>query len=122
MAWATEAYLNGLVSEEELLIKLNWGDHESYIGATRNIVLQPNEFYRTLALGVEEAAKKYGGLDFAISINRVEIAGYHTGPLYYISLLIGSRQNHLDAGAYSMDQEVLAGKRPLPSPRRRSSG
>ncbi|MCS7108081.1 MAG: aldehyde ferredoxin oxidoreductase N-terminal domain-containing protein [Sulfolobales archaeon] len=116
LAWATEAFSNGIITEKELLTKPSWGDFESYIKMVRNIVIQPNEFYRTMALGVDEVAKKYGGLDYAISFNKVEPAGYHTGPLYIISLLIGSRHSHLDSGAYSMDQELLAAKKPLPTP------
>ncbi|MEM0361899.1 MAG: aldehyde ferredoxin oxidoreductase family protein [Sulfolobales archaeon] len=116
LAWATEAYLNGLITEKELLTKLSWGDYESYIKVVRNIVRQPNDFYKTMALGVEEVAKKYGGLEYAMAFNKVEPAGYHTGPLYVISLLIGSRHSHLDSGAYSMDQELLATKKPLPTP------
>lgn len=116
LAWATEAYLNGLITEKELLTKLNWGDYEAYIKVVRNIVLQPNEFYSTMALGVEEVARKYGGLEYALAFNKVEPAGYHTGPLYFLSLMIGSRHSHLDAGAYSLDQELLASKKPLPKP------
>jgi len=116
LAWATEAYSNGLVSDKELLTPLKWGDYEAYIKVVRNIVLQPNDFYRTMALGVEEVAKKYGGLEYALSFNKVEPAGYHTGPLYVISLIIGSRHSHLDAGAYSMDEKLLATKKALPTP------
>lgn len=116
LAWATEAFLNGVITEKELLIKLSWGDHESYIKVVRNIVRQPNDLYKTMALGVEEVAKKYGGLEYATAFNKVEPAGYHTGPLFVISLLIGSRHSHLDSGAYSIDQELLATKKPLPTP------
>lgn len=116
LAWATEAFLNGVITERELLSKLGWGDYESYIKVVRNIVRQPNDFYKTMALGVEEVAKKYGGLEYAMAFNKVEPAGYHTGPLFVISLLIGSRHSHLDSGAYSMDQELLVAKKPLPTP------
>ena len=116
LAWATEAYVNGLISEKELLTKISWGDYESYIKVVRNIVIQPNDFYKTLALGVEEVAKKYGGLDYALAFNKVEPAGYHTGPLFVMSLIVGSRHSHLDSSAYSMDQELIASKKPLPTP------
>ncbi len=116
LAWATEAFANGIITEKELLTKLSWGDHESYIRVVRNIVAQPNDFYKAMALGVEEVAKKYGGLDYALAFNKLEPAGYHTGPLFTISLMIGSRHSHLDSGAYSMDQELLASKKPLPTP------
>ncbi|MEM0505509.1 MAG: aldehyde ferredoxin oxidoreductase family protein [Sulfolobales archaeon] len=116
LAWATEAFVNGVITEKELLTKLSWGDYESYIKVVRNIVRQPNEFYKAMALGVDEVARRYGGSEYAIAFNRVEPAGYHTGPLFIISLLIGSRHSHLDSGAYSADQELLATKKPVPPP------
>ncbi|MEM2195981.1 MAG: aldehyde ferredoxin oxidoreductase C-terminal domain-containing protein, partial [Sulfolobales archaeon] len=79
-------------------------------------VLQPNEFYKSLGLGVEEAASRYGGLEFALAYNKVEPAGYHTGPLFHASLAIGFRHSHLDSGAYSIDQNLVASGASLPSP------
>ena len=116
LAWATEAYLRGLVTDEETLVPLNWGYYDSYVKAIHYIVKQPNEFYKTLALGVEEAAAKYGGMEFAVTFNKVEPAGYLTGPLYFISLIAGARHSHLDAGGYSMDEKLLK-KGGLPEPR-----
>lgn len=116
LAWATEAYEKGLVSKDDTLVELRWGDWESYIKAVHHIVNQPTEFYRHLAMGVEEAARKYGGQDFAIAFNKVEPAGYHTGPLYVIGLITGSRHSHLDAGGYSMDQKILKAGKEIPPP------
>jgi aldehyde:ferredoxin oxidoreductase len=116
LAWATEAYEKGLISEKETLRPFRWGDWRSYIDAIHNIVLQPNEFYKILSLGVEEAARRYGGEEFAIAYNKVEPAGYHTGPLYHISLAIGARHSHLDAGAYSMDEKLVASGKDAPEP------
>ncbi len=121
LAWATEAYLRGLVSEKETLVPLNWGHWDNYVKAIHNIVAQPNEFYKTLALGVEEAARRYGGLEFALSYNRVEPAGYHTGPLYIASLVTGFRHSHLDAGAYSMDEALVKESRNPPPPNKAAS-
>ncbi|RLG46152.1 MAG: aldehyde:ferredoxin oxidoreductase, partial [Thermoproteota archaeon] len=45
-AWATEALERGLISERETLLRLKWGDYESYIKAVKMVVEQPNEFYR----------------------------------------------------------------------------
>jgi len=114
LAWATEAYRRGLISKKDTLIDLRWGDWKSYIQAIRYIVKQPNEFYKTLALGVEEAAKKYGGLEFALSFGKNEMPGYHTGPGCHIGWLIGARHSHLDNAGYSLDQKFLSGN--LPSP------
>ena len=116
LAWATEAQKRGVVRKSDTLLDLDWGDWRAYLKAIQYIVQQPNEFYKTLALGVEEAAKKYGGEEFALAFDRVEPAGYVTGPLYFISLAIGSRHSHLDAGAYSMDQKIFSSGGSLPSP------
>ena len=116
LAWATEAQKRGLVKKSDTLLDLDWGDWRAYLKAIQYIVQQPNEFYKTLALGVEEAAKRYGGEEFALAFDRVEPAGYMTGPLYFISLAIGSRHSHLDSGAYSMDQKIFSSGGSLPSP------
>lgn len=114
LAWATEAYMRGLISKEDTLLDLKWGDWKNYIQAIRYIVKQPNEFYKTLALGVEEAAKKYGGLEFALSFGRNEMPGYHTGPGCHLGWLIGARHSHLDNAGYSLDQKLLSKGLPTP--------
>jgi aldehyde:ferredoxin oxidoreductase len=116
LAWATEALERGLISPKETIVVLKWGDWRSYVKAVDYIVKQPNEFYRSLALGVEHAASKYGGLDFALDYNKVEPAGYHTGPLFHASLAIGARHSHLDAGAYSMDEKLVSSGGTPPPP------
>lgn len=116
LAWATEALERGIIDVGDSLVELRWGNWRNYIKAVSYIVLQPNEFYKTLALGVEEAAIRYGGLDYALAFNRVEPAGYHTGPLFHASLAIGGRHSHLDAGAYSIDQSIIATGSQVPSP------
>ncbi|MEM3983404.1 MAG: aldehyde ferredoxin oxidoreductase C-terminal domain-containing protein, partial [Sulfolobales archaeon] len=116
LAWATEALEKGIISIKETLVELRWGNWRNYIKAVNYIVLQPNEFYKSLGLGVEEAASRYGGLEFALAYNKVEPAGYHTGPLFHASLAIGFRHSHLDSGAYSIDQNLVASGASLPSP------
>jgi aldehyde:ferredoxin oxidoreductase len=111
LAWATEAQIRGLVTEEEALgLTFCWGDYEVYIKAIRNIVMQPNEFYNYLAMGVDAASERYGGSEFALAFGGNEMPGYHTGPVSHVSFLVGSRHSHLDAGGYSIDQSVLQGK------------
>ena len=108
LAWATEAYTKGLISEKETYgLNLAWGDYTSYIQAVTYLVKQPNEFYKTLALGTEEAAKKYGGLEFALTFGKNEMPGYHTGPAAHINYLLGARHSHLDMAGYSLDQKML---------------
>ncbi|MCX6012532.1 MAG: aldehyde:ferredoxin oxidoreductase, partial [Chloroflexi bacterium] len=110
LAWATEAQEKDIISYKETQgLKFTWGDYETYIRAIRLISSeQPNDFYKALARGVEYAATKYGGLDFAMSFAKNEMAGYHTGPGAYIGLLIGARHSHLDNAGYSMDQKMQA--------------
>ncbi|MDK2384612.1 MAG: aldehyde ferredoxin oxidoreductase N-terminal domain-containing protein, partial [Candidatus Korarchaeota archaeon] len=67
LAWATEAYIRGQITGKEVLKSPSWGDWKTYIEMVRLIVSQPNEFYGALARGVEEAARIYGGLDYALS-------------------------------------------------------
>lgn len=103
--------MRGLVTSEETLgLTLSWGNYETYLKAIRNIVLQPNEFYKHLAMGVDAASERYGGAEFALAFGGNEMPGYHTGPVGYVSFLVGSRHSHLDAAGYSIDQSVLQGK------------
>ncbi len=111
LAWATEAQKKGIISDKETLgIILRWGDYNAYIQAIRYIVRQPNEFYKALAHGVEQASLHYGGTDFALSFGGNEMAGYHTGPAAHLGILIGSRHSHLDNAGYSIDQKILSTK------------
>jgi len=117
LAWATEAYERGIITDKETMnIKLKWGDSNTYIGAVRRIVSQPNDFYSALAKGVEYAASKYGGLDFALSFGKNEMPGYHTGPAAHLTFLTGARHSHLDSAGYSVDEDdARTGRRRLPS-------
>lgn len=118
LAWATEAVEKGVVSSgsEGTIVNLRWGDYNAYIQAVDYIVEQPNEFYKALAQGVEYAALKYMGLEYALTFGRNEMPGYHTGPAAHISYLTGARHSHLDSAGYSLDQKLLASKgTPTPS-------
>jgi aldehyde:ferredoxin oxidoreductase len=113
LAWATEALAQGLISTADTLqVKLAWGDEAAYIQAVKFIVEQPNEFYRTLAQGVRAAAERYGGADFALAFNRVEMAGYHTGPGAYANYITGARHSHLDSAGYGLDQKADPARTP----------
>jgi len=108
LAWATEAYEKGIINENDTLgLRFKWGDYETYIKALRYIVEQPNEFYKALANGVDYAASKYGGEEFALAFGKNEMPGYHTGYLGHFGFLVGSRHSHLDMGGYSIDQKAL---------------
>jgi len=110
LAWATEALERGIISEEETIIKLEWGAWDKYMKAVEYIISQPNEFYRSLARGLDYASKKYGGEEFAMVFAGNEMPGYHTGPAAYIGYLIGARHSHLDGAGYSLDQKTLCEK------------
>lgn len=108
LAWATEAYEKGLISERETDgVKLSWGDYRCYIRAVENIIDQPNNFYKALAKGVEYASDIYGGKEFALSYGGNEMSGYHTGPAAHIGFFTGARHSHLDNAGYSVDQKTL---------------
>ena len=60
----------------------------------------------------DNTASKYGGEDFALVFGGNEMAGYHTGPTFPVSLAVGCRHSHLDSAGYSYDQKT-AGKKEL---------
>lgn len=108
LAWATEAMERGLVKPEDAAgLALRWGEYPAYIRAIELIVEQPNDFYRALAQGVEHAAAKYGGEDFALAFGGLEMPGYHTGPAAHLGFLTGARHSHLDSAGYSLDQKAV---------------
>lgn len=113
LAWATEAFQKGFITQKETLVSLKWGDATAYLDAIRHILLQDNAFYQTLALGSVAAAKVYGGLDFAMAYGNNEMAGYHTGPTAALGFLYGTRHSHLDSGPYSFDQQLFNKKKPV---------
>ncbi|MEM2848704.1 MAG: aldehyde ferredoxin oxidoreductase family protein [Candidatus Bathyarchaeia archaeon] len=108
LAWMTEAFEKGLVSESETAgLKPKWGDWKTYLITMRLIVEQPTEFYRDLSMGVTYASNKYGGDCYALSFGGNEMPGYHTGPAAHIGFLTGARHSHLDSAGYSLDQKIL---------------
>lgn len=108
LAWATEAYSRGLLSENDLGgLKLSFGDYDSYKKAVQYLVEQPTELYRDLAKGLAYATRKWGGRDFALTFGGNEMAGYHTGPAAYANYAIGARHSHLDNAGYDLDQETI---------------
>jgi aldehyde:ferredoxin oxidoreductase len=104
LAWATEAFEKGLLSEKETLIPLKFGDAGAYAQAVKHLGAAANDFYRLLAQGTLKAAQRYGGADFACVLGQ-EMGGYATGEVFFISQALGLRHSHLDAGGYSYDQK-----------------
>src|SRR5512139_926483 len=104
LAWATEAFEKGLISEKETLVPLKFGDAGAYAQALKHLGAAANDFYRLLGQGTLKAAEHYGGTDFACVLGQ-EMGGYATGEVFFISQALGLRHSHLDAGGYSYDQK-----------------
>ena len=104
LGWATEALQNGMISESDTLVPLAFGNEENYLEAIGHLAVPDNEFYNTLAKGVQKAAERYGGQDFAMAIAGNEMPGYHTGYGSLIGAAVGARHSHLCNGGYSVDQ------------------
>lgn len=104
LAWATEAFEKGLITENETIVPLAFGDAEGYKKAVYYLGQAENDFYAALTKGTLVAAKKYGGEDFACVLGQ-EMAGYATGETFYVAESLGFRHSHLDSGGYSWDQK-----------------
>ncbi len=105
LAWATEAFEKGLITERETLVPLAFDNVDNYRQALRHLGQVSNDFYRVLAQGALKAAAVYGGADYACVIGQ-EMAGYATGEVYFVSQALGFRHSHLDSGGYSYDQKA----------------
>ncbi|WP_035104559.1 aldehyde ferredoxin oxidoreductase N-terminal domain-containing protein [Desulfohalovibrio reitneri] len=104
LAWATEAFQKGLVSEEQTEVPLAFGDAENYKEAIWLLGHAKGEFYERLAKGAMVAAQHYGGEDFACVLGQ-EMAGYATGEVFFAAQSMSFRHSHLDVGAYGFDQK-----------------
>jgi aldehyde:ferredoxin oxidoreductase len=109
LAWATEAFERGIVTDKETLVPLSFGDVEKYREAVRHLGMRTNDFYHSLGQGTLEAAARYGGSEFACVLGQ-EMAGYATGEVYFASQAYGFRHSHLDNAGYSYDQKADAKK------------
>ncbi len=106
LGWATEALETGLVTEEQTIVPLAWGNTEAYLKAIRYLSKGKNEFYKDLGRGSKFAAAKYGGSDFAMQFGGNEMPGYHTGYASVVGFSVASRHSHLDNGGYAIDQSL----------------
>ncbi|WP_028322507.1 aldehyde ferredoxin oxidoreductase N-terminal domain-containing protein [Desulfatiglans anilini] len=104
LAWATEAFAEGILSEEETLIGLRFGDAEAYKQAVYHMGRGTNPFYRLLSDGIMHAVRIYGGGDYACVLGQ-EMAGYATGEVFLTGQALGFRHSHLDTGGYTYDQQ-----------------
>lgn len=104
LAWATEAQEKGLVTEEQTLVPLAFGQADDYMAAIEHLARNSNEFYSLLSRGTLKAAEVFGGGDFACVLGQ-EMAGYATGEVFFAAEGLGFRHSHLDTGGYSYDQK-----------------
>jgi aldehyde:ferredoxin oxidoreductase len=88
-------------------VELAFGHAEGYMQGVEGITSQRNEFWKALAHGVDAAAARYGGAEYAMAFGGNEMPGYHTGPAGYLGFLLGARHSHLDNAGYSIDQKEL---------------
>lgn len=108
LSWATEMMEKKLITTKETDgVELQWGNVQAYREFLRNIVYPKNQFYRDLGKGVEYAAERYGGKEFALAYNKNEMPGYHTGPAAHLGYIIAARHSHLCNAGYSIDQNKL---------------
>jgi aldehyde:ferredoxin oxidoreductase len=111
LAWATEAYEKALVTADRMMgLRPKWGDVETYLQMIDSIADVRNSFYVTLARGVDAAAEKYGGKDFAVSLGKNSPAGYFTGYGFVVGTIVGARHSHLSNAGYSIDQAAMIKK------------
>ncbi len=104
LAWATEATEKGLITTQETIVPLAFGNSEGYKKAMEHLAYASNEFYRILAQGTSKAAEHYGGKDFACVLGQ-EMGGYATGEVFFTSQALGFRHSHLDTAGYTYDQK-----------------
>ncbi|HHW01122.1 MAG TPA: aldehyde ferredoxin oxidoreductase family protein [Clostridiaceae bacterium] len=106
LGWATEALAKNLITLEQTLVPLAFGNTQAYITAIEYIAYKKNEFYSILAQGAEKASEIYGGKEFAMTFGKNEMPGYHTGYGSVIGPTVGARHSHLCNGGYSIDQSM----------------
>lgn len=104
LAWATEGSARGIIGKEQTIVPLAFGEVEPYRQAVACIATRANDFYRLLGEGTEKAANHYGGEDYACVLGQ-EMAGYATGPVFFVSQALGFRYSHLDSAGYQLDQQ-----------------
>lgn len=104
LAWATEALKRKIISVNETIVPLEFGNSPNYLKAIESFANGENDFYSALSRGTLYASSIYGGKEFACVLGQ-EMAGYATGELFFAAQSLGFRHSHLDTGAYSYEQK-----------------
>ncbi len=107
LAYATESYEKGLISLNETIVPLEFGNKQNYVQAIKYMSKKKNEFYDALSDGLAVVTQKYGGAEFGVSIAKNEMPAYHTGYGAIVGYSCGARHSHLCNGGYSYDQTHL---------------
>lgn len=106
LAWATEAYEKGIITDVDTHMPLKFGEKETYIKVMRKMGECKTEFYKALSNGISEVTARYGGADFGLQIAKNEMPQYHTGYGSIVGYTCGARHSHLCNGGYSLDQKM----------------
>lgn len=106
LGWATESYMKKLITGEQTIVPLAFGNTENYKKAIEYIAKKANDFYKVLSDGADRASDVYGGKEFAMTFEKNEMAGYHTGYAAIVGSVVGARHSHLCNGGYSLDQSM----------------
>jgi len=106
LGWLTEAQEKGVISKEQLGTEVAFDHVDGYLKVLENLVRQPNDLYRLLARGAYHAAQSLGGREYALTLGKNEMAGYHTGYANILGLSFGARHSHLDNAGYAIDQKA----------------
>ena len=106
LGWLTEAQEKGVISKEQLGAEVAFDHVDGYLKVLENLVRQPNDLYRLLARGTYQAAQSLGGREYALTLGKNEMAGYHTGYANILGLSFWARHSHLDNAGYSIDQKA----------------
>jgi aldehyde:ferredoxin oxidoreductase len=104
LAWVMEATEKGLVKTN-----LKFGSYEGIDDALRDIGLSRN-FGAEMAMGSRWLAKKYGGMEFAIQVKGLEMAGYDPRSMFGQGLAYAvANRGACHLSAYMVAFELLFG-------------
>ncbi len=92
LGWLTEAFMQGLVNEQDTGTAIGFGYTEGYLHALDGLVGGETPLYRDLARGATFAALRWGGVDYVTEINHRATTGLHTGYDSLLSLAMGFKQ------------------------------
>lgn len=92
LGWLTEAYMQGMVTEQDTGTAIGFGYTEGYLHALDGLVGGETTLYRDLARGATFAAMRWGGVDYVTEINHRATTGLHTGYDSFLALAMGFKQ------------------------------